>query len=292
VFIRGPSFLPDLSLILVTAIWGSTFLIVQNSLGQLSPLAFLACRFTVASFILLLLNRRHLTRAAIFPGIVTGIFLFGGYAFQTVGLQFTTASKSAFLTSLSVPMVPFAAALVYRKAPRSFEILGLVFATLGMLLLTVPGSVGEIGQGDLLSVLCAISFTAQVVAVSHYAGRGNFETFVATQMVTVAALSLATCRWAEPFVFHPGPSAWAAVLITGILATALAFSVQAWAQQYTSVNRAAIIYALEPVFAWLTSYIFVGELVSVRSAAGAALILFGIIIVELKRNTGNQHQVG
>ena len=279
---RRPS--ADLLLILVTAIWGSTFLIVQNSLGQVSPLAFLLCRFSLAAVILLTLNRRLLVRDAMIPGVVTGVFLFAGYAFQTIGLQSTTASKSAFLTSLSVPMVPFAAALVYRKAPGKREILGLTFATAGMILLTVPRQLDSISRGDVLSFFCAVAFAAQVVAVSHYAGRGNFETFVTVQMVTVAVLSLATCAWAEPFHFQPSKAAWVAVLITGMFATAAAFSVQAWAQQYTTVNRAAVIYALEPVFAWLTSFLVAGELLSRRGTFGAALILFGILIVEMKRS--------
>ena len=281
--------LADASLILVTAIWGSTFLLVQDSLGELSPLAFLLCRFTLASVLLLGLNWRRLVRASVVPGIISGLFLFGGYAFQTIGLQFTTASKSAFLTSLSVPMVPFAAALVYRKAPGTFEILGLVCASVGMLLLTVPNGIGQIGKGDVLSFFCAVSFAAQIIAVGHFAGRGNFESFVTAQMITVAALSLMTCGWAEPFVFRPGRGAWMAVLLTGVFATTVAFSIQAWAQQYTTVNRAAIIYALEPVFAVITSFILLGEVLGPRATLGAVLILIGIISVELKRDTGGVH---
>ncbi len=288
---RIPRRLADASLILVTAIWGSTFLIVQNSLHQVSPLAFLACRFSIASAVLLLINRKHFTREAVMPGIITGFFLFAGYAFQTIGLQFTTASKSAFLTSLSVPMVPFAAALVYKKAPGLRETLGIALASAGMLLLTVPGGIGQISKGDVLSFCCAVSFAAQVVAVSFYSGRGSFGTFVSMQMVTVTALSFATCRWAEPFTFRPDGRAWFAFAVTGLLATALAFSVQAWAQQYTSVNRAAVIYALEPVFAWLTSFILLGEVLSVRATAGAGLILFGILIVEMKRSAKQVHHI-
>ena len=128
----------DLALIAVTAIWGSTFIMVQASLAAVSPLIFIALRFGLAAAVLALLYRPRITRAAAIPGIVVGLFLFGGYAFQTIGLQFTTASKSAFLTSLSVPMVPLAAALVYRKVPRRFELLGVLAASAGMVLLTLP----------------------------------------------------------------------------------------------------------------------------------------------------------
>ncbi len=278
-------------LIGVTAIWGTTFLIVQNSLSELSPLLFLLFRFGLASAILLAIHFRGLTRAAFIPGVISGIFLFGGYSLQTVGLQFTTASKSAFLTSLSVPMVPFAAALVYRVAPRKSEILGLICASVGMLLLTVTGRIDAIGKGDVLSFFGAVSFAAQIVAVSYYAGRGNVATFVTVQMMTVTLLSLATFRWAEPLIYHPGPAAWLAILVTALFATVLAFSVQAWAQKRTTVNRAAVIYALEPVFAWITSFVFLKETLTFRGATGAGLILIGISSVELKRDGEKRHQL-
>jgi drug/metabolite transporter (DMT)-like permease len=284
-----PSFSPDLALILVTAIWGSTFLIVQESLPLISPLLFLALRFALATLVLALIYRKRLHRAAVVPGAIAGLFLFAGYAFQTIGLQFTTASKSAFLTSLSVPMVPLAASLVYRRVPGRFELLGVLVATAGMVLLTFPGRIAYVNNGDALSFLCAISFAGQIVAVGHFANRANFESLVTMQMVTVTLLSLATFWWVEKPVFRPTFPSASAVLATGLFATALAFSIQAWAQQYTTVTRTAIIYALEPVFAAVTSFAVVGEMLTKRAAFGAGLILFGILIVELKRGAAIQH---
>jgi drug/metabolite transporter (DMT)-like permease len=285
-----PVLSPDLSLILVTAIWGSTFLIVQQALPLLSPLIFLALRFALATMLLGFIYRKRLDRGALIPGAITGLFLFTGYASQTIGLQFTTASKSAFLTSLSVPMVPLAASLVYRRGPGRFELLGVLVASAGMVLLTFPGRVADINGGDILSFICAISFAGQIVAVGHFASRTNFESLVTMQMLTVTLLSLTTFWWVEKPIFRPTFPAVAAVVATGLLATALAFSVQAWAQQYTTVTRAAIIFALEPVFAAITSFIMVGEVLTRRAAFGAALILFGILIVELKRSIAPQHQ--
>ena len=280
---------PDLLLIAVTAIWGSTFLMVQSSLSALSPLIFLVLRFALATAVLGLLYRSRLTRAALVPGAITGFFLFAGYAFQTIGLQFTTASKSAFLTSLSVPLVPLAASLVYRRGPGKFELLGVLVASAGMVLLTVPGRMAGINRGDWLSVLCAVSFAGQVVAVGHFAGRANFESLATMQMLTVTLLSLATFWWVEKPAFRPALPSIASVALAGLLATALAFSVQSWAQQYVTVTRAAVIYALEPVFATLTGFLVAGELLTKRAAVGAALILFGILIVELKRDGAIRH---
>jgi drug/metabolite transporter (DMT)-like permease len=280
----------DLALIAVTAIWGCTFLLVQNALHDVSPILFLGLRFAVASCALFLVYRRKLMRAALLPGLATGGFLFAGYAFQTVGLQYTTASKSAFLTSLSVPLVPLAGSLVYRLVPKPFELLGVAVATTGMLLLTAPSSFAGIGRGDWLSVLCAVSFAGQVVAVTHAAGKGNFETLALVQMFTASILSFATYRFLETPVLRWTPAVISAILLTGLLASALAFSVQAWAQQFTSVTRAAIIYALEPVFAWITSWWLMGERLGWKETLGAALILLGILTVELKRTQPGEHR--
>jgi drug/metabolite transporter (DMT)-like permease len=280
----------DLALIGVTGIWGCTFLLVQNAIHDVSPILFLGLRFAVAACALYLVYRKRLMKAAVWPGIAAGFFLFTGYAFQTVGLQYTTASKSAFLTSLSVPMVPLAGSLVYRLVPKPFELLGVVVATVGMVLLTAPSSFAGIGRGDWLSFLCAVAFSGQVVAVSHAAGKGNFETLAFVQMLTASVFSFASFNLLEAPVLHWTPAVVSAVLLTGLLASALAFSVQAWAQQFTSATRAAIIYALEPVFAWVTSWWLIGERLGLKESTGAALILLGILTVELKRGQASAHQ--
>jgi drug/metabolite transporter (DMT)-like permease len=281
----------DLALVGVTAIWGCTFLLVKGALDQASPILFLAFRFGLAALALWLVYRRGLVRDGILPGIVAGLFLFGGYAFQTVGLQFTSASKSAFLTSMLTPMVPLAAALVYRKGPRRRELAGIAVASLGMALIMAPSSFAGVNRGDVLSFLCAVSFAGQVVAVSYFAGRGNFETLALVQMLTASVLSFGSFWFLETPKLIWEPQVVVALLVTGLLASALAFAVQAWAQQYTGVNRAAIIYALEPVFAWLTSWWLAGERLSGRAGLGAGLILFGILIVELKRGVPPEHLV-
>jgi len=280
----------DLALIGVTAIWGCTFLLVQNAIKDVSPILFLGLRFTVAAAALFVIYGRRLMKAAVLPGIAAGLFLFVGFAFQTVGLQYTTASKSAFLTTLSVPLVPLAGSLVYRLVPKPFELLGVAVASIGMVLLTAPSSFAGIGRGDWLSLICAVSFAGQVVAVSHAAGKGNFETLAFMQMLTASVLSFATLGLLEKPILHGTPAVVSAVLLAGLLASALAFSVQAWAQQFTSVTRAAIIYALEPVFAWITSWWLVGERLGFKESTGAILILAGILTVELKRGETNAHQ--
>jgi drug/metabolite transporter (DMT)-like permease len=180
-------------------------------------------------------------------------------------------------------MVPLAGALVYRIVPKRFEVIGVVVASIGMVLLTAPADFSAISKGDWLSFCCAVMFAGQVIAVSHASGRGNFETLALIQMVTASLLSFASFAFLETPVLRVTTPLVTAVLLTGLLASALAFSVQAWAQQFTSATRSAIIYALEPVFAWITSWWFLGEGLGIRESFGAVLILAGILLVELKR---------
>jgi drug/metabolite transporter (DMT)-like permease len=216
------------------------------------------------------------------PGLLLGVFLFGGYLLQTVGLQFTSAPKSAFLTGTTSVMVPLLSALVYKIRPRASEVLGILTATAGLGLMTLEGSIGSIGRGDLLTVGCAVSFAGHIVTLGHYSEKMRFEMLSVMQVSTAALLAGSLFWWAEPVRFVWRPGVMVAILVTGLLATALAFTVQAWAQRHTTSTRTALIYTLEPVFAWLTSYLLVGEGLSRRAAAGAALILGGVLMVELK----------
>jgi drug/metabolite transporter (DMT)-like permease len=266
-----------------TLIWGSTFVLVQAALKNISPVLFLAIRFGIASLALALLFRRRARFRPTRGGVIAGACLFAGYLFQTVGLQFTTASKSAFITGLAIPLVPLLTCLVYLNKPRFFELFGAVCATAGMGLMTLQGDTLTMGRGDLLTLLCAVAFAAHIIAVGHYSGRIAFESLSVMQLMVVAVFGLATFWWVERPVIHLNAVVLAALGLTGLLATALAFTVQAWAQQHTTPTRTALIYALEPVVAWLTSFWLLGDVLSRPAVVGAGLILCGILIVELKR---------
>ena len=279
----------DLALAGNTVIWGATFVLVKSALADISPLVFLALRFGLAAIALLLLFRRGWTRdwIQLLWAALVGFFLFSGYLLQTFGLQFTSAPKSAFLTGFTSVLVPLLAALVYKTRPQASELLGVLVAVAGLGLMTLEGPMGSISfaslnRGDLLTIGCAIAFAAHIVTLGHYSGRISFEMLSISQVATAALLGISLCWWAEPPRLVWRPAVVYAIIVTGLLATALAFTVQAWAQQHTSSTRTALIYTLEPVFAWLTSYLVVGEGLSRRAAAGAALILSGVLLVELK----------
>src|SRR5262249_52034360 len=151
------------------------------------------------------------------------------------------------------------------------------------------GGFGRIGRGDLLTLFCALGFAAHIVMLSHFSGRMSFEFLSFMQIATAAVLACASFWWAErPHVVWQ-PAVVSAILITGVLATALTFTIQAWVQPYTTSTRTALIYMLEPVFAWIVSYWVAGEGLAARAGVGAALILSGVLLVELKPRNGRLH---
>jgi drug/metabolite transporter (DMT)-like permease len=278
----------ELALAGVTVIWGTTFVVVKSALADVSAFLFLTLRFSLAAALLLLIYRRSLRKVAIGPGMLAGCLLFVAYAFQTRGLELTTPSKSAFLTGLAIPMVPLLNSLVYRVKPRLLDLAGIALASAGMILLTVPArglqSAGlGFNPGDTLSFLCAVTFAFHIVVIGHFTKIYGFETLATVQIAMAAVLGYLTFGLAEPLRFHFSAGVASAVLLTGLLATALAFTTQAWAQQYTSSARAALIFALEPPVAWLTSWTLTGEKMANRGKVGAGLILAGILLVELTR---------
>lgn len=287
-------------------IWGATFVVVKSALAGISPLYFLALRFSLATVALVVIFRgvgkttapsgHGSDRAAgardwksVGAGVLIGSLLFAGYLTQTLGLRLTSAPKSAFITGLCSVLVPVLAAVVYRIRPQVAEVAGLLVATAGMGLMTLHGSIGAISRGDLLTLLCAFSFAAHIVTLGHYSGQVSFELLSVSQIATAAAWSWALLWWMEKPHVEWRPSVVCAILVTGLLATALAFTIQAWAQRYTTSTRTALIYMLEPVTAWLTSYFLTGEGLSGRAAAGAGLILGGVVLVEVKPWTSKPH---
>ena len=276
----------DGSLVAVALVWGATFVLVKQALADVSTLLFLTLRFSIAAVVLALLFRKEFRTpnawASLLRGAFAGIFLFGGYVLQTAGLKFTTASKAGFITGLYVPLVPLIGGLIDRKLPELSELVGIAIACAGMFLLTVQRDILNIGQGDLLVAGCAVAYAFHVVILGRFAPVCNIGVLTVAQISAGALLGAATFWWVEPVRLAWSPPVWVALGVTSLLATALAFLIQTWAQRWTSPTRTALIFATEPVFAWVTSYLIAGEVLSRRAGMGAVLILGGILTVELK----------
>lgn len=276
----------DAGLIAITLVWGATFVVVKRALADISTLLFLAVRFSIAAAALAVLFRSEFRRkewgTSFLRGCFAGLFLFGGYVLQTTGLKFTSASKAGFITGLYVPLVPIIGGVLYRKLPQISELAGISIACAGMFLLTVQRDILDIGRGDLLVGGCAIAFAFHVIILGRFAPISNVGILTLAQITTGAVIGAATFWWLEPVRISWTPAVWIALAVTSIFATALAFLVQTWAQRWTSPTRTALIFAMEPVFAWMTSYLLIGEILSLRAVIGAALILAGILTAELK----------
>jgi drug/metabolite transporter (DMT)-like permease len=276
----------DGSLLAVTLIWGATFVLVKQALADVSTLLFLTLRFSIAAAVLAFIFRKEFRAsnalASLRRGVLAGVFLFGGYVLQTAGLNFTSASKAGFITGLYVPLVPLIGGLFHQKLPRISELVGIVIAFTGTILLTVQRDILHIAGGDLLVAGCAVAFACHIVILGRFAPQSNLGVLTVAQIATGALLGAATFWWVEPVRLHWSINVWVALAVTSLLATALAFFIQTWAQRWSSPTRTVLIFSLEPVFAWVTSYLLAGEVLSHRGMAGAALILAGILIVELK----------
>jgi drug/metabolite transporter (DMT)-like permease len=279
-----------LLLVLMTLIWGSTFVLIKAALRDSSPLALNAVRMALAALLLAAFYHKHLTvmtRPALISGTVVGIFLYLGYSFQTAGLKLTTPSKSAFLTGSSTVMVPILLVLFWRAKIHLWRVVGIALAFVGLFLMTVPAGreqladFANVNRGDVLSIGCAIGFAFQIILLGRASQRFPFEQIAVLQIGTAAVLMALTAPLLEQPRFHPSPVVIATVLITGILGTAVAFTVQAWAQQFTPATHTALIFNMEPVFAWLTSFIYLKERLGLRAGMGAALILAGVLLSEL-----------
>lgn len=286
----------DLTLALIAFIWGTTFILVKRALDDVTPLLYLALRFSLAAAVLFIWFRRRLvlgfSRQEWYAGLCIGSVLMLGYVLQTLGLQTTTPSKSAFLTGLSIVLVPFVAAIAYRHAPRPREIAGVLVAGLGMGLLSMRESTLSITTGDLLTIGCAVAFAVHIVLLGHWAPRLGFASLSLLQIAAAAAVACIALPLVEQPAIHWSPAVIAAIGIGGILATALAFVLQTWAQERTTPTRAALLFSLEPVFAWIVSWLVDKEQVTQRAALGSLFILAGVLLVELKRSPVTIHPIG
>jgi drug/metabolite transporter (DMT)-like permease len=268
-------------LVVVTAIWGCTFVVVKGALADASPLPFLAVRFMLAGLLLLaILGRGQVDRAAILPGSILGLFLFAGYLFQTWGLIYTTPSKSAFLTGFSVILVPVIM-MLFGFRMGSATLVGGVLGLFGIYLLVAPSGMAAANRGDLLTLAGALSFAVHIVLVGHYTKKFSFLHLVPVQVLVVGLLSLVALPFVPHQTLHLTGRLVGAILVTAVLATAVAFSVQNWAQQYTPAAHTALIFALEPVFAALSSWLVIGEHFGGRVLLGSGLILAGMVISEI-----------
>ncbi|MCY1047089.1 DMT family transporter [Corallococcus sp. bb12-1] len=286
--VEGARWRADGALVLLCVFWGVTFVVVKDALAFADPFTFITLRFTVGAAVMVALaGRRMFAPGVLKKGALLSVLLFLSFALQTVGLKDTTPSRAAFLTGLNVLFVPLFSVVLLKRLPRWSTLVGVVLAAVGLYALTMqaegpmrPGHLWGLYLGDWLSIGCAATYAGHILLTERFASRDGVLGLVAVQLSGVALLS-ALCL---PFVerrLEPTPALMGAVLVCGVLASAVAIGVQTWGQARTTAVRAAVIFALEPVFASASSVVMGREVLGPREWFGGALILLGVLISEL-----------
>lgn len=287
----------DIILLLVAFVWGATFVVVQKAIDILPPHSFNGVRFTIASFSLLIVmlfidrnSMKTLNKKGWVAGIILGFFLFSGYAFQTIGLLYTSASKAGFITGLSVVLVPIFSIVILKIVPKIPTVVGVLLAAFGLYLLTMVENSG-FQFGDFLVLFCAIFFALQIIFTGKFALLYQALPLAWIQISVVAVLSLISAFIFEDITYIINPKiifasdVIIALSITAIFATALAFFAQTYYQKFITPTRVAIIFAMEPVFAALTSYIVLNERLGVSETLGGLMIFIGMILAGVPADT-------
>jgi len=270
-----------LALVLVTAVWGVTFVQVKDAVALYPLFAFLAVRFWIATLTLAvpgLPRVRSLGRPGFVGGAFLGLLLAAGYTLQTAGLERTTVSSTGFITGMYVVLTPLIALVLVRSRIGLSVWGGVALSTIGLAMLSGihAGSV----TGDLLVLAAAAVYSLQIVLMERYAPRYDAVAFTLVEMLAAGvALGLVAAALGDLHLPH-GWTVWGALLVTGVFASALAFLVQTWAQRRTSATRTALAFTMEPVWTAFFGYTLAGDRLGLLGWGGCALIMAGIVLAE------------
>jgi drug/metabolite transporter (DMT)-like permease len=281
--------LPELALLAATISYGSTFKLVQNALLDVTPVGYMLMRFGVAALVLAPFalrngwrNRESSLESAgddrasfVRCAVVFGMIGFAGYWFQNAGLQHTTTSDSAFITGLFVVFAPLIETVARRRLPGRLVMAAVVIAALGLFLLT--GARFSLGRGNALTLGCALAFGLWIYVGGQLANRFDPIALTCLQLATMTALSVPVVLISG--LGHLSGRVWLAVLVTGVICSAVAFTLQLWGQRRIEPARAAVILLFEPVVAGFVGYA-VGERLGVKGYVGAFAILASILVAE------------
>lgn len=285
----------DAILLFVTMIWGSSFILMKNTIVTLHPLAFLTIRFVLAAIVVVLIfhkNLKLINKKELIYGSIIGFFLFLGMVLQVIGLKYTYASKSAFITGLTVILVPLFTSLIYKAIPKSNVLIGVGLAFLGLCLLN-GAKLSQFNLGDFLTLIADLGFVFQIIFIDIFTSKKDINTvnLSIVQLVSAAIFYIIFSQIYRVSIFGLELTAISimTILITGILGTALAFTAQVFVQKYTTPTHTALIFSAEPVFgaifsALIPSYNNTVEILPLISYIGCGLILIGMIIAEINFN--------
>ena len=280
------SFVCAFGLIFVTIIWGFAFVVVKNSLDYVPPLYMMAFRFTIASVVLALLflpKFKHLDKSTFFHGMILGIFLFAAYAFQTVGLQFTTAGKNAFLTTTYVMMVPFLNWFFHKSKPSWNCVLAAIIALAGIGLLSLQGDF-SMNRGDVLTIICGFFFAVHIIFISRYTQTQDPVLLTILQLAFSALFSWIFAPFTDgcfPLQETFRADVIVSMLYLGLFSTLLCFLLQNVCQKYLRASTTSLLLSFESVFGVIFSIIFLKEILTAKMIVGCVLIFFALVLSEI-----------
>ncbi|HCW74875.1 MAG TPA: EamA family transporter [Clostridiaceae bacterium] len=274
----------EIGLILVSVIWGSGFIASAIGLDYLTAYETLAGRFFVAAVLLMVVNRKKLTRLqprTIKNGIILGIFLYGAFVLQTVGLEYTTPSKNAFLTAVNVAVVPFIGFLFHKRALDKNDVLRASLAMVGVALISLNWT-GILNLGDVLSFLCAFAFALHIFYTGEFMENEDPLSLTMVQMITAFILGMFFMLLRGESLLNQDTRGYLAMLYLGVFSTTIAFLMMSICQKYTKSSRAAVIMSTESLFAMVFSIVILSEQVTPRMIIGAAVIFTAIVLPQGK----------
>ncbi|AWB86555.1 DMT family transporter [Mycetocola zhujimingii] len=274
---------PELALVLITVVWGATFLVVHIAVQYSGPWFFVGMRFLAAGIISAVIFAKALsglTWKEIGAGSAIGVMIYLGYGLQTVGLQSISSSTSAFITALYVPLVPILQWMVFRKAPQLLTWIGVALAFIGLILLADPGSVGfTFGAGEIVTLVSTLPIALEIILISVFAGKVHLGRVTVVQLLVAGLLALATM----PVVGEQVPEfswVWLGAAVALGAASCIIQLTMNWAQRSVSPTRATIIYAAEPVWAGIIGRL-AGDRLPAIAILGAVFIVAGAVVSEL-----------
>lgn len=277
-------YIGEIFLIITAIIWGSGFVASAVALESFTPYQILAIRFLIGTIILSIVYMKKLKtvrKGTLMKGFILGTFLYLAFLLQTVGLQYTTPSKNAFLTAINVVIVPFIGFLLYKKKIDKRELFGSVLAMIGVGFISLKLTL-EVNIGDVLTLLCAIGFAFQIFYTSMFVKDEDPVLLTLTQLMTAAALGFIFMFFRGEVAMTASREGWLAVLYLGVFSTTVAYLLQTFAQKFTSETKTAIILSTESVWGMVFSILLLREVVTFSMVIGAILILIAIVISETK----------
>lgn len=270
------------ALLLVSAAWGFSFVVMKDAIERQSVNNFLFTRFLGAVIVMLLIRPqviKHFKKELLQRGGLAGIFLGLGYIFQTLGLERTGAAITGFITGLYVVVTPLLAALILKEKITKFIWFCIFIATVGLGLLSIRGF--SVGIGEMFVLASAFLFGAHIIALSKWSAGRDAYAMTIVQLTVCAALS-GIASIPGGYSLPPDTGVWAVVVFTAVFATAIAFIVQTWSQAHMSATKVAVILTMEVVFAALFAILFGGESLTLQIALGGALVIIAMYLIVLK----------